>query len=159
MNAIGVNTGPVSSGAVVPVPVTATYRLQMRPDAFTFADAVDLVDYLDALGVSHLYLSPVLTAVDGSSHGYDVVDPSTVSAGLGGRSGLEGLAEAARARGMGLVIDIVPNHVGSPIHVRTRGGGTPPPRPRVRVRGLLRLLYRGRQRGGRKDRASRIGFG
>ncbi|MEE2059897.1 malto-oligosyltrehalose synthase [Rhodococcus artemisiae] len=95
-----------------PVPVTATYRLQMRPDAFAFADAVDLLDYLDALGVSHLYLSPVLTAVDGSTHGYDVVDPSTVSAGLGGRSGLEALAEAARTRGMGLVVDIVPNHVG-----------------------------------------------
>jgi (1->4)-alpha-D-glucan 1-alpha-D-glucosylmutase len=94
------------------VPVTATYRLQMRPDAFTFADAVDLVDYLDELGVSHLYLSPVLTAVDGSTHGYDVADPSTVSAGLGGRSGLEALADAVRERGMGLVVDIVPNHVG-----------------------------------------------
>ncbi|MFD6896110.1 malto-oligosyltrehalose synthase [Rhodococcus sp. NPDC060086] len=93
-------------------PVTATYRLQMRPDAFTFADAVDLVDYLDELGVSHLYLSPVLTAVDGSTHGYDVTDPSTVSAGLGGRSGLEALADAVRERGMGLVVDIVPNHVG-----------------------------------------------
>jgi (1->4)-alpha-D-glucan 1-alpha-D-glucosylmutase len=84
----------------------------MRPDAFTFADAVALIDYFDDLGVSHLYLSPVLTAVDGSTHGYDVADPSTVSEGLGGRPGLEALADAARERGMGLVIDIVPNHVG-----------------------------------------------
>ncbi|MCK0092861.1 malto-oligosyltrehalose synthase [Rhodococcus sp. F64268] len=106
------NATPVTAGAANPVPLTATYRLQMRPDAFTFADAVDLVDYLAALGVSHLYLSPVLTAADGSTHGYDVVDPSTVSGGLGGRSGLVALAGAARARGMGLIVDIVPNHVG-----------------------------------------------
>lgn len=96
----------------------------MRPDAFTFADAVALIDYFDDLGVSHLYLSPVLTAVDGSTHGYDVADPSTVSEGLGGRPGLEALADAARERGMGLVIDIVPNHVGVATHVRTHGGGT-----------------------------------
>ena len=93
-------------------PVLSTYRLQMRGDAFTFSDALDVLDYLAALGVSHLYLSPILTAVEGSTHGYDVTDPTTVSAALGGPEGLERLAAAAQARGMGLIVDIVPNHVG-----------------------------------------------
>jgi (1->4)-alpha-D-glucan 1-alpha-D-glucosylmutase len=97
-------------------PVLSTYRLQLRGASsgfgFTFDDAERLLDYLDELGVSHLYLSPILTAVDGSSHGYDVADPTTVSAELGGREGLARLSAAARARGMGLVVDIVPNHVG-----------------------------------------------
>ena len=93
-------------------PVVSTYRLQLRADAFTFADAVGLLDYLDDLGVSHLYLSPILTAVSGSTHGYDVTDPTTVSAALGGPEGLARLSAAARARGMGLIVDIVPNHLG-----------------------------------------------
>jgi (1->4)-alpha-D-glucan 1-alpha-D-glucosylmutase len=90
----------------------STYRLQMRADGFTFADALHVLDYLDDLGVSHLYLSPILTAVQGSSHGYDVTDPSTVSAALGGPEGLARLSAAAQARGMGLIVDIVPNHLG-----------------------------------------------
>jgi len=97
-------------------PVLSTYRLQLRGESsgfgFTFADAENLLDYLAELGVSHLYLSPILTPVVGSAHGYDVTDPTTVSAELGGARGLERLSEAARARGMGLVVDIVPNHVG-----------------------------------------------
>src|ERR1700757_8478 len=97
-------------------PILSTYRLQLRGEssgfAFTLADAEDLLDYLDALGVSHLYLSPILTAAAGSSHGYDVTDPTTVSAELGGPDGLARLSAAARARGMGLIVDIVPNHVG-----------------------------------------------
>ncbi|MEM6107811.1 malto-oligosyltrehalose synthase [Mycobacterium sp. 050272] len=97
-------------------PVRATYRLQLRGassgSAFTFADAENLLDYLDELGVSHLYLSPILTAVSGSGHGYDVTDPTTVSPELGGAEGLARLSAAARARGMGLIVDIVPNHVG-----------------------------------------------
>ncbi len=97
-------------------PVLATYRLQMRGpssgSAFTFADAENLLDYLDGLGVSHLYLSPILTAVPGSTHGYDVTDPTTVSPDLGGAEGLARLSAAATARGMGLIVDIVPNHVG-----------------------------------------------
>jgi (1->4)-alpha-D-glucan 1-alpha-D-glucosylmutase len=96
--------------------LTSTYRLQMRgPEsgqAFTFDDALDQLDYLDDLGVSHLYLSPILTAGRGSTHGYDVTDPTTVSAELGGADGLARLAEAAHSRNIGLVIDIVPNHVG-----------------------------------------------
>src|ERR1700740_57447 len=97
-------------------PVRATYRLQLQGESsgfgFTFADAEKLLDYLDDLGISHLYLSPVMTAVRGSSHGYDVTDPTTVSPELGGADGLARLSAAARARGMGLVVDIVPNHVG-----------------------------------------------
>jgi (1->4)-alpha-D-glucan 1-alpha-D-glucosylmutase len=97
-------------------PVLSTYRLQLRGasagDAFTFADAEKLLDYLDGLGVTHLYLSPILTAAPGSTHGYDVTDPTTVSEELGGAEGLTRLAEAAKARGLGLVVDIVPNHVG-----------------------------------------------
>jgi (1->4)-alpha-D-glucan 1-alpha-D-glucosylmutase len=97
-------------------PVLSTYRLQLRGPAsgaaFTFAEAENLLDYLDELGVSHLYLSPILTAVSGSAHGYDVTDPTTVSPELGGAEGLARLSAAARARGMGLIVDIVPNHVG-----------------------------------------------
>jgi (1->4)-alpha-D-glucan 1-alpha-D-glucosylmutase len=84
----------------------------MRGDAFTFADAENLLDYLDELGVTHLYLSPILTANKGSTHGYDVTDPTTISDELGGVDGLAALSRAAKARGMGLVVDIVPNHVG-----------------------------------------------
>jgi (1->4)-alpha-D-glucan 1-alpha-D-glucosylmutase len=97
-------------------PVRATYRLQLRGESsgfgFTFADAEELLDYLDDLGISHLYLSPIMTAVRGSGHGYDVTDPTTVSPEMGGPDGLARLSAAARARGMGLVVDIVPNHVG-----------------------------------------------
>jgi (1->4)-alpha-D-glucan 1-alpha-D-glucosylmutase len=98
------------------LPVLSTYRLQLRGEssgfAFTFADAENLLDYLDGLGVTHLYLSPVITAARGSNHGYDVTDPTTVSAELGGPDGLARLSAAARTRRMGLIVDIVPNHVG-----------------------------------------------
>ena len=96
----------------MPTPVLSTYRLQMRADHCTFDDAVNLLDHLDNLGVSHLYLSPILTAVHGSHHGYDVTDPTTVSSALGGPAGLQRLSEAAGKRGMGLIVDIVPNHLG-----------------------------------------------
>ena len=96
--------------------LVSTYRLQMRGPAsgqtFTFADAENLLDYLDDLGVTHVYLSPILTAVKGSTHGYDVTDPTTVFDELGGYDGLARLSAAAKARGMGLVVDIVPNHLG-----------------------------------------------
>ncbi|MGP4053379.1 malto-oligosyltrehalose synthase [Mycobacterium sp. 4D054] len=96
--------------------VLSTYRLQMRGpasgEAFTFAEAENLVDYLADLGVSHLYLSPILTAGEGSTHGYDVTDPTTISAELGGAEGFERLVQRARAAGLGVVVDIVPNHVG-----------------------------------------------
>ncbi|MER7697774.1 malto-oligosyltrehalose synthase [Streptomyces sp. NPDC096095] len=97
---------------------SATYRLQLQPD-FPFAAAEKAVPYLAALGVSHLHLSPVLEAVPGSPHGYDVVDHSRVRAELGGEEGLRSLASAAREQGLGLVLDIVPNHMAaSPRHNR-----------------------------------------
>ena len=92
-------------------PVLSTYRLQLR-DGFSLADAEKIVDYLDDLGVTHIYLSPILAAAPGSEHGYDVTDPTTVSEELGGADGLARLAAAAKARGLGLVVDIVPNHLG-----------------------------------------------
>ncbi|MGE0726174.1 MAG: alpha-amylase family glycosyl hydrolase, partial [Alphaproteobacteria bacterium] len=88
----------------------ATYRLQLHA-GFRFADAAKVVPYLAVLGISHLYLSPILAARDGSTHGYDVVDPTRVSAALGGEDGLRSLAGACRAAGLGLIVDIVPNHM------------------------------------------------
>jgi (1->4)-alpha-D-glucan 1-alpha-D-glucosylmutase len=93
-------------------PVRSTYRLQLRPDALTFADARLIAEYLQQLGISHLYLSPIMTATAGSTHGYDVIDPTTVSAALGGPAGLKALSDEVRSRGMGLIADLVPNHVG-----------------------------------------------
>ena len=84
----------------------ATYRLQLGPD-LDFAGARELVPYLRELGISHLYLSPSLQAAAGSTHGYDVIDPTSVSRELGGEEGLRELAAA----GLGLVLDIVPNHM------------------------------------------------
>jgi (1->4)-alpha-D-glucan 1-alpha-D-glucosylmutase len=90
--------------------LTSTYRLQLHA-GFTFADARAVVPYLAELGVSHLYLSPVLQAAPGSMHGYDVVDHSRVSDDLGGRAGLEALAAVAHEHGLGIVVDVVPNHM------------------------------------------------
>ncbi len=95
-----------------PTTIRSTYRLQLRPDALTFSDARTIAEYLQQLGTSHLYLSPILTAAHGSNHGYDVTDPTTVSAALGGPAGLKALSDEVRSRGMGLVVDLVPNHVG-----------------------------------------------
>ncbi|MDP9406248.1 MAG: alpha-amylase family glycosyl hydrolase, partial [Actinomycetota bacterium] len=92
--------------------VRSTYRLQLGP-GFGFAAARGLVGYLADLGVSHVYLSPVLTARPGSTHGYDVADPTTVSEALGGEDGLRALADTAHAAGLGIVVDIVPNHLGT----------------------------------------------
>ncbi|MFJ7628810.1 malto-oligosyltrehalose synthase [Streptomyces sp. NPDC097595] len=89
---------------------TATYRLQLQPE-FPFRAAEDAVPYLASLGVSHLHLSPVLEAVPGSRHGYDVTDHGRVRDELGGEEGLRRLARTAREHGLGLVLDIVPNHM------------------------------------------------
>ncbi|MFD7701079.1 malto-oligosyltrehalose synthase [Streptomyces caelestis] len=101
-----------------PTVPTATYRLQLQP-GFPFGAAADAVPYLASLGVSHLHLSPVLEAVPGSRHGYDVVDHTRVREELGGEEGLRELARTAREHGLGLVVDIVPNHMAmSPRHNR-----------------------------------------
>jgi (1->4)-alpha-D-glucan 1-alpha-D-glucosylmutase len=96
-----------------PTVPSATYRLQLQP-GFPFAAAEEAVPYLASLGVSHLHLSPVLEAVPGSMHGYDVVDHMTVRAELGGEEGLRSLSRTAREHGLGLVLDIVPNHMAVP---------------------------------------------
>ncbi|MBP2405743.1 malto-oligosyltrehalose synthase [Streptomyces syringium] len=101
-------------------PPTATYRLQLQPD-FPFAAARRAVPYLASLGISHLHLSPVLEAVPGSEHGYDVVDHAAVRAELGGEEGLRALARTAREHGLGLVLDIVPNHMAVPVPARLNG--------------------------------------
>ncbi|MUL43343.1 malto-oligosyltrehalose synthase [Streptomonospora sp. PA3] len=89
---------------------TSTYRLQLGP-GLTLADAAGLVDYLDRLGVGAAYLSPILTAAPGSQHGYDVVDPGSVSSVLGGDQARRELVGRLHERGMGAVVDIVPNHM------------------------------------------------
>jgi (1->4)-alpha-D-glucan 1-alpha-D-glucosylmutase len=89
----------------------STYRVQVTED-FTLAEAAALIPYLTTLGVGALYLSPLLQATSGSAHGYDVVDHDQVDEGRGGRPGLEAVASACAASGLGLVIDIVPNHMG-----------------------------------------------
>jgi (1->4)-alpha-D-glucan 1-alpha-D-glucosylmutase len=88
----------------------STYRVQLSR-AFPFAAAEAVVPYLADLGVSHLYTSPILRARSGSTHGYDVVDPTQVAPELGGEEGLVELVAALRAAGMGLVVDLVPNHM------------------------------------------------
>lgn len=90
---------------------TGTYRLQLHA-GFTFLDAAEQVPYLADLGVSHLYLSPSLQAAPGSAHGYDVVDPGRLSVDLGGDDGFAALADACAHHGLGIVLDLVPNHVG-----------------------------------------------
>ena len=90
---------------------TSTYRLQLHA-GFTFGQAAELTDYLAALGVGALYASPMLESAPGSQHGYDVVDPTQVSGERGGEHGRRALAAALRAAGLGLLVDIVPNHVG-----------------------------------------------
>jgi (1->4)-alpha-D-glucan 1-alpha-D-glucosylmutase len=90
--------------------VINTYRLQLHA-GFTFADAESRVPYLASLGASHLYLSPVLQAAPGSQHGYDVLDHTRVNEELGGEEGLVALAETARSHGLGVIVDVVPNHM------------------------------------------------
>ncbi|ALC06297.1 Maltooligosyl trehalose synthase [Corynebacterium deserti GIMN1.010] len=100
-------------------PLTATYRLQMRGPqadssgrAFGFAEAKAQLPYLKKLGISHLYLSPILTSMPDSNHGYDVIDPTSINEELGGMEGFRELAHATHEQGMGIIIDIVPNHLG-----------------------------------------------
>ncbi len=94
-----------------PATPRATYRFQFHKN-FTFADAEALVPYLDTLGISHVYASPITTARSGSTHGYDVVDPTRINPELGGEGAFHSLVAALRKRDMGVIIDIVPNHMG-----------------------------------------------
>ncbi len=89
----------------------STYRLQISAE-FDLAAAAEIVDYVQLLGADWVYLSPLLTAEPGSNHGYDVVDHAQVDEARGGNAGLDQLASTARAAGLGVLVDIVPNHVG-----------------------------------------------
>ncbi|MBW8731443.1 MAG: malto-oligosyltrehalose synthase [Terrabacter sp.] len=91
----------------------STHRLQLEPD-FTLDDAVAQVRHLAALGITHVYLSPILQATVGSKHGYDVTDHTSVAQGLGGDAGFARLVEAAHEAGLGVVVDVVPNHMTTP---------------------------------------------
>jgi len=96
-----------------PAPVS-TYRLQLQP-GFGFAEAGEVAGYLSDLGVTHVYLSPILQAAPGSRHGYDVVDHSRVSADLGGEAGLRAMVGQFRRHGLGVIVDVVPNHMAIPV--------------------------------------------
>ncbi|MBS0223150.1 MAG: malto-oligosyltrehalose synthase [Proteobacteria bacterium] len=88
----------------------ATLRLQFHK-GFTFADAEALVPYMAALGVSHLYASPIMAARAGSTHGYDVIDPTRINPELGGEAAFRRLVNALHREGLGVIVDIVPNHM------------------------------------------------
>jgi (1->4)-alpha-D-glucan 1-alpha-D-glucosylmutase len=88
----------------------ASYRLQFS-SSFKFRDALRIVPYLDALGITTLYASPLLQARSGSTHGYDVTDPTKLNRELGTRGDFDRLVTALHARGMRLLLDIVPNHM------------------------------------------------
>lgn len=89
----------------------ATYRIQFN-HTFTFDDAREIIPYLDDLGISDLYASPILRASPGSMHGYDITDHNHINPELGGEDGLDRLATALRERNIGLIVDMVPNHMG-----------------------------------------------
>lgn len=91
----------------------STYRLQFTP-SFTFSDALGILPYLESLGITDIYCSPILQATPGSLHGYDVVDHSRISDDLGGRPAFQRFADAVHSRGMGVVVDVVPNHMAVP---------------------------------------------
>jgi (1->4)-alpha-D-glucan 1-alpha-D-glucosylmutase len=89
---------------------TSTYRIQLHA-GFGFDETAAIADYLHALGVSHIYASPSLQAGKGSTHGYDILNHHQVSRELGGPEGHRRLGEVAKSNGLGIVLDIVPNHM------------------------------------------------
>jgi malto-oligosyltrehalose synthase len=117
-------------GTWTPGAPLSTYRLQLRA-GFGFAEAGELADYLADLGVTHVYLSPILQANPGSPHGYDVVDHSRISADLGGEDAFRAMAERFHRYRLGVVVDIVPNHMARPT-------------PESRNKQLWSVLYQGR---------------
>src|SRR5689334_1739991 len=90
---------------------TSTYRLQLSED-FTFDQARELLPYLADLGIGWVYLSPVLQSTPGSTHGYDVIDPTRLDESRGGEAAFDELCRDAHRHGLGVLVDIVPNHVG-----------------------------------------------
>src|SRR5437660_10932108 len=111
------------------IPVS-TYRLQFNRD-FRFVDAIRIVDYLHDLGITDLYASAILKARPGSPHGYDVVDPAQINPEIGTPEEFNRLVEALQAKGMGLILDIVANHMAASVDnpwwfdVLEKGQGSP----------------------------------
>ena len=101
----------MSEAGTEAVAIRATYRLQFHK-GFTFRDAEALVPYLARLGVSHLYASPLMQARPGSTHGYDIVNHNRLNPEIGTEEEFEALVASLAAHGMGLIVDIVPNHMG-----------------------------------------------
>src|SRR5579871_768825 len=95
-------------------PFCATYRLQLHAE-FDFRAAAGQAEYLAQLGITHLYLSPILTAAPGSTHGYDVVDHARVADRLGGEAGWAEMRDTAHRAGLGVIVDVVPNHMGATV--------------------------------------------
>ncbi|MDU2940634.1 MAG: malto-oligosyltrehalose synthase [Enterobacteriaceae bacterium] len=89
---------------------TSTYRIQFR-NGMTFDRAAALVPYLQRFGISHLYASPIFTATADSTHGYDVTNAGEIEPSIGGREGFERMVSALKSAGLGLILDIVPNHM------------------------------------------------
>jgi (1->4)-alpha-D-glucan 1-alpha-D-glucosylmutase len=104
----GVVAGTMKSRSHIPI---ATYRLQLNRD-FTFTQATEIVPYLSALGISHCYISPCFKARPGSMHGYDIVDHNSFNSEIGSAEDFDRFVAALHERGMGLILDIVPNHMG-----------------------------------------------
>lgn len=97
--------------ALAAPPPRATYRLQFHA-GFTFDHALPILPYLDLLGISHIYASPIQKARPGSTHGYDIVDHAEINPELGGMDGFLRFSDALKSHGLGLLLDIVPNHMG-----------------------------------------------
>src|SRR5207237_3511518 len=95
------------------IPIS-TYRLQFNRD-FRFVDAIGIVDYLHDLGITDVYASPIMKARPGSMHGYDVIDPAQINPEIGTPEEFDRFVEALRANGMGLIVDIVPNHMAASV--------------------------------------------
>ena len=110
------SSAPASPSPTGPAAPSSTYRLQITAD-FTLYDGAATCGYLGELGVGAVYVSPLLRSTTGSSHGYDGVDHRLVDPDRGGESGLAALAQACRANGLALVVDIVPNHMGVAVPV------------------------------------------
>jgi (1->4)-alpha-D-glucan 1-alpha-D-glucosylmutase len=102
---------------VTAAPPTSTYRVQVRP-GFGFDEVAGIADHLAALGVTHVYLSPLLEATPGSEHGYDVVDHDLVSRAAGGRAAFDRMAAVLAGHGLSAVVDVVPNHMAVPTPAR-----------------------------------------